>query len=391
MNGSMSRSQLLKELGLTIPVMQAPMAGVSTVPMAAEVAKTGALGSIPLATIDLTKSTGPVFDKVAEFKTLAGPAKVNLNFFAHDFRKQTVPTETEKSNWYKLFSAANELPESKLREEVPDFSRIYTSFKEFEHNQKNDLDAFIEKLGKTNIGVVSFHFGVPEKSTIDKFHAHKILVLACVTSVAEAQVAVEAGADGLVCQGYEAGGHRGNFLEETFDENLSTSALFQQIVAYSGKHWNNKQPFIIPAGGIVDGDAAGWYLSRGADAVLMGTVFVVTSESSAPPYISNAVKNGKQLPTVVTPLISGKNARALCTPFLRTLISLHESKPMPSYGYSYNAFKNGAKVFVPNSGFYLAGQNYHLIDTDVSAKDVVEKVLGQLKSTGHDYTLKQAE
>lgn len=362
------------------------MAGVSTASMAAEVAKTGALGSLPMAPVDLLVSIEPVFDKIREFRELAGPAKVNLNFFAHDFNEQTVPTTEEKENWYRLLSQANDLPEAKLREIVQDFTRIYTSFKEFEHKKKSELETFIKRLGQDEVGVVSFHFGLPEKSTMELFHAHGILVFACVTSTAEAQEAVAVGADALVCQGYEAGGHRGNFLEDSFDEKLSTSALFQQVVAWlSAEDVTSK--YVIPAGGIVDGGAAAWYLSRGAAAVLMGTVFVVASESSAPPYIAGAVEEGRHIPTLVTPLVSGKNARALCTPFLRKLVSLHNGQPMPLYGYSYNAFKMGAKLFVPDSGFYLAGQNYHLIRTKVTSRQVVNDVVQQMNEAGLGFKL----
>ena len=87
--------------------------------------------------------------------------------------------------------------------------------------------------------------------------------------------------DGIILQGYEAGGHRGNFLiSKTFDENLSTQALFIQLKKYIDTLDQQNVPFLVPAGGIVDSETINYYLEQGSDAVQLGTAFLATPEST---------------------------------------------------------------------------------------------------------------
>ncbi|KAF3993022.1 hypothetical protein FT663_00289 [Candidozyma haemuli var. vulneris] len=369
--------QFLERFGLSVPIMQAPMAGVSTVAMAAEVAKAGGLGSLPMASVDLTKSTEPVFQQIGEFRGLAGDkAPVNVNFFAHDFTKQVPPGPAEQRNWYQVMARASGVAETKLHEVVPQFQRINISFKEFEHKQHEQVEPFFKRLGESNVQIVSFHFGLPSAETIDVIHRHKLAVFACVTSVSEAQVALDAGADVLVAQGYEAGGHRGNFLsEEPTDEKLPTKELFTQLAAKFGSSR------VVPAGGIVDAAGAREYLDLGAAAVSMGTLFVTSQESSAPPYIGDLLRNKEDnLPgTVMTSLVSGKHARTVETPFINALVSSSVDQ-MPSYGYSYYAYKTAAKSFPPGCGFYLAGANYHKVTPGAKAGATVVQLWDEIQN-----------
>lgn len=335
----------IENLGLRAPIMQAPMAGVSTVEMVAEVAKVGGLGSLPMASYDLTKNTEPVFEQIRRFKHLAGNAPVNVNFFAHDYKEQTPPGPTEQANWFKIMEKASGVSSEDLRSTIPQFERINVSFKEFE--AKHDVKPFVEQLGKLNVKVVLFHFGLPKQQTVDLIHKEGILVFACVTNRKEAEAALAVGADVLVAQGYEAGGHRGAFISP--DEQLSTKALFDNIVDL-GK--------VIPAGGIIDAEDVAEYLRKGAVAVSMGTIYVTSEESSAPGFIGNLVKSSLNLPpTVMTALVSGKIARTVKTPFIESL-EAQEKVPLPLYGYLYYAYKTAAKHFPPGCGFYLAGTNY---------------------------------
>lgn len=356
----------IESIGLRAPIMQAPMAGVSTVSMAAEVAKAGGLGSLPMASIDLTKSTEPVFEQIRKFKELAGDKPVNVNFFAFDYKEQVPPGPAEEANWYKLMEKATGIEEAQLREAVPTFERINISFKEYE--AQNDVTPFFEQLGKLNVKVVLFHFGFPERQTIDLIHRFGIKVFACVTNVEEARAALDAGVDVLVAQGFEAGGHRGAFLGP--DENLSTKALFDQLVELGS---------VIPAGGIVSSQEVSDYLRNGAVAVSMGTVYVTSEESSAPKYIHDLVKNGQDLPpTTMTALVSGKSARTIKTPFIGAL-EQQKRVMLPLYGYLYYAYKAAAKHFPPGCGFYLAGAKYGHVTPGAKSRTITLRLWDEVE------------
>lgn len=373
--------RFLERLGLSLPIVQAPMAGISTVTLAAEVAKTGALGSLPMALVDLTKNYEPVFTQLETFRELAGArAKVNLNFFCHDYREQTPPTCTQKENWYTLYSAATSLPVSELREIVPELEKSNISFAEFEDLHPTEFAHFVDRLVQSTPTVVSFHFGIPSENAIKKLQKGGIFVMATATSVAEAELLFNVGVDGLVLQGHEAGGHRGNFLSlAVLDENLPTSLLFDQVQKKFAvlEH----KPLLIPAGGITTAAGAASFLLRGAAAVQLGTIFVPVSESSAPEFIAKSAREHKNIPTVMTGLVSGKVARALRTPFIEKLAQEQArlQLDLPSYGYAYFGYKKIAQKLRPEYGFFLAGLNYHGVRAE-SAKDVVSRIASGLQN-----------
>lgn len=438
----MSYTAFLERFGLSVPIMQAPMAGVSTARMAAAVASVGGLGSLALASADLTKSTEPVFEEVRKFRELAGPKpKVNINFFCHDPEEQKPPTEEQQRNWYSAMAVAANVSEQELRRVVPKFQRINISFREFEQTKPEEVKPFFERLGKENVGIVSFHFGLPSKATVRAIHENNIAVFACVTSEREAKAAISVGADCLVCQGYNAGGHRGIFLGEEkkgenegsedggeekektedvtdprepvssgepsqfatadpvaakkshppttevshpetstplFDKKLSTKYLFLQLAPLAAA----AGVFLLPAGGIVNGASAGFFLHHGAAAVAVGTLLVTTDELSAPPFLRTLTEkpdpNGevppKPLPkTVMTSLVLGKVARTVETPFIARLAEAAKG-PFPLYGYLYWAYKTAAKILPEGSGFYLAGTNYGHVTPGGSAGPKVARL-----------------
>lgn len=369
----------VQRLGLTVPIIQAPMAGVSTVKLAAEVAKSGGLGSLPLALINLSESTEPVFRQIDQFRELAGPlAKVNLNFFSHDHRLQVEPSAEETTNWYLLFAKITGKTKEELRDAAPEMTRINRSITEFEQGDPEEFMRFLTRLVEVSPGAVSFHFGVPSQEAITKLQQGGIFVMATATSVAEAKHLMMLGVDALVCQGYEAGGHRGNYLtSQLLDENLSTSALFGQI--QRSPEYEKHKPYLIPAGGIMDGYTAAQYIEKGAAAVQMGTVFVPVVESAAPAYIGTLAEAGACVPTIMTRLVSGKPARTVRTPFVDALVRAYDAQPLnlPSYGYSYHAFKTAIAPLGEEYGFYLAGQNYHQTKPGTTA-DTMARLISEL-------------
>jgi nitronate monooxygenase len=171
--------------------------------------------------------------------------------------------------------------------------------------------------------VVSFHFGIP-KGFITPLKAAGIMVLACATNLAEARMCQQAGADAIVAQGYEAGGHRGCFDPGAYDENLSTLALLQVL-----------RPLGLPliaAGGVMDAAGARAARQLGALACQCGTAYVACPESSADPaHVQRLLDNPP--PTVMTRAISGRPARGLTNLFTEV------TGEAPAYPTAYTAGK----------------------------------------------------
>lgn len=366
----------VERFALKSPIIQAPMANVSTPQLASEVHKAGGLGSLPMSPVNLTNDTNPVFELILKFREGAGSkAPVNCNFFCFDPKEQHKPTDTEGDNWRKLYSSATGASAADITEKVPDFSaRAVVSFAEFEQNFPSECSRFVSRLIDAEPGVVLFHFGIPSAETINQLQEGGILVLGTATSVAEARHLISAGVDGIVLQGYGAGGHRGNYLETTtLDENLSTFALFSLVRRVTDGL--PQAPLLIPAGGIVSGDTAAYYLKNGAAAVQLGTVFIPVAESSAPRYIADSISDGRETPTVMTLLISGRAARLVATPFVRALMTEQARKNynLPAFGYATSAYRSFAAKRA-EYGFYLAGENYHLVEPGQTAGEALAKI-----------------
>ncbi|KAM9922940.1 hypothetical protein OXX80_011711 [Metschnikowia pulcherrima] len=373
-------SKLVSRLGLQVPIIQAPMANVSTPLLASAVSLAGGLGSLALSPFDLTTGFDSVFKEIAEFRRLCGKKSVvNCNFFCFDPKEQHAPTQEEVNNWAQLYEAATNVSAADILMRVGFFQRAVISFKEFERVYPNLCEQFIDRLINEKVGVVSFHFGAPSKATIERFQSGGILVFGCVTSVQEARNLTDLGVDVLVCQGYEAGGHRGNFLVESiWDENLTTSALFDQVKRFTEKL--SSPPLLVASGGIVNGKTISHYVEKGAAAVQLGTVFIPSTESCAPSYIAESIDEKKATTTLMTPLVSGRNARTLKTPFIHELTrsQFENGYKLPSFGYAtsaYRKFASGDKDY----GFYLAGQNYHLVDTGLTAAEIIKKLRTEMQ------------
>lgn len=375
----------LEKVGAKLPIIQAPMAGVSTVKLASVVTNSGGLGSIPMAVVDLRNGSDPIRKQYQEFKSLTNSSIVNLNFFSHSYDDMVDPSATQLQNWHSLYENAGI---KDIKEQVPQLAISNVSVKQVEDKNPDKFEEFVQTIIELQPKIVSFHFGHISQNAIKKLQANGILVFVTATSVKEARHLIELGVDGLVCQGYEAGGHRGNFLQtQALDENLSTFALFKQVKKVVDELKSNI--FIIPTGGIVDGQTITNYLSLGASAVQIGTSFIPTSESNANDFIKNQILQSNEIPTIMTELVSGKPARTLKTPFIEGLLSSYSglsNKQLPGYGYAYSGFKK----FLGQSknqeyGFYLAGQNYHLINPNLDTKEVIEKLAQEAKEAGSPY------
>ena len=325
-------------LGTSLPIIQAPMAGVSTPRLAAAVSNAGALGSIAIGAAAPEQAR----KMLAETRALTD-RPFNVNVFCHRAPREDV---TRNSDWLAalapLFGEFDIPPPAGLRE-------IYRSFLADQ--------SMLDLLLAAPPPVVSFHFGLPPASWIEALHDAGILVLACVTNLREMSLAEAAGVDALVAQGWEAGGHRGIFDPDEGDSQLGTFALLQVLVRQTGLP-------VIAAGGIMDGKGIRAALDLGAVAAQMGTAFVLCPESSANANYRAALASERNRDTRMTRVISGRPARGIVN---RLITDLEQPgmPPVPDYPLTYDATKQLVAAAMaggnPDFGVYWAGQAAPLV------------------------------
>lgn len=308
----MMKSLLADRLGLRFPLIQAPMAGVSTPNLAAAVSNAGALGSISIG------AAGPEQAEKMISATLAQTRHaINVNLFCH---APAVRNQSLEAEWLQRFQPLF----SEYGVSLPaELTEIYTSFLQQEQ--------MVDILLAQNPAAVSFHFGLPEGAVIAQFKQQGIATLATVTSVEEALAAQNAGIEFLIAQGIEAGGHRGIFDMNASDQMLTTRQLTQQLLQAV------RLP-VIAAGGIMHGAEIQEMLSSGADAVQMGTAFVLCPESSADIAYRQALKQETAGNTVLTRTVSGRPARSVNTLFCLFTADI-EPHQIPDYPLTYSLNK----------------------------------------------------
>lgn len=288
--------RLLDLLGLEHPIIQAPMAGSATPAMAAAVANAGGLGSIGAATATLDDWRAAV----AEAKRLTNRA-LNVNFFVHEPPTPDIVRETRM--------AARLAPYyGELGLQVPAASVPFHPF------NAAALAALIELRPR----VASFHFGLPAAPAVEALKHAGIRVLSSATTPAEAVKLEAMGADAVIAQGWEAGGHRGTFAVPFAEGQIGTMALVPQVVDAV------KVP-VIAAGGIADGRGIAAALMLGAAGVQIGTAFLTCAESSAHPLHRQALMQPERA-AHVTAAFGGRPARALAN---RYMVEMAEIEPLP--------------------------------------------------------------
>jgi nitronate monooxygenase len=302
----------LDKLGITLPIIQAPMAGVSTPEMAAIVSNAGGLGSIGVgsASAEVTRQT------IAAVRARTDRA-FNVNVFCH--QPATADAAREEAWLARLapeFARYGAKPPERLTE-------IYPSFL---HD-----DAKLAVLLAERPAVVSFHFGLPARDRIEALHAAGIVLLATATNLGEGRAVAEAGIDAVVAQGYEAGGHRGIFRPGAVDQRLGTFALTRLLV-------QKLSIPVIAAGGIMDGNGIAAALVLGAEAAQLGTAFIACHESSADPGYRAALLGPPAEQTEMTAVLSGRPARCLANRFT-ALGAAIEAAAIPDYPIAYDAAK----------------------------------------------------
>lgn len=265
---------------LEVPIVQAPLAGGPSTPeLAAAVSGAGGLGFVAAG----YKTGDALREEIARTRSItARPLGVNL------FAPTGSPAEPEVVARYaeSLGAEARRLG-AELGE--PRF----------------DDDHFEAKLAivlEERPAVVSFTFGCPETAVFDALHERGIAAWVTVTNPADAGEAASAGADALLAQGYEAGGHRGTFRDGGDQEDFGVLALLALLRAETGLP-------LVAAGGIATGAGVAAVLAAGAGAAALGTAFMLCPEAATSAPHRAALATGR--PTGLTRAFTGRQARGI--------------------------------------------------------------------------------
>jgi nitronate monooxygenase len=290
--------RIIKLFKTEFPIVLAPMAGVMDAELVIAAAQGGALGSLPCAMLSAEKAR----EQVNIIRQRVS-APVNMNFFCH----QPVDADpAREAGWKKHLGGYH--AELGLDPAAPVNAANRAPFDA----------AMCEVVEHLKPEVVSFHFGLPDQALLKRVKAAGCLVMGSATIVIEAIWLEENGADVIIAQGAEAGGHRGMFLTENIAEQPGTFALVPQVVDAV------KVP-VIAAGGIADGRGIAAAFALGAAGVQIGTAYLRCPESRVIAPARVALAQAGDDSTVITNVMTGRPARGVTNRVIREVgpISAH--------------------------------------------------------------------
>jgi nitronate monooxygenase len=293
-------NRLIELLHIELPIVQAPMAGAMGWELAAAAAEAGALGSLPCAMLDADQ----VREQMGKVRAHTGKP-INLNFFCHTPPK--LNNEREARWREKLGPYYRELG-------IDPAAPVPSS-----HRAAFD-DAFCTVVEDVKPEVVSFHFGLPDADLVRRVKAAGALILSSATTATEARWLEARGADVIIAQGYEAGGHRGMFLTEDVTAQVGTFALIPQVVDAV------KVP-VVAAGGVADARCIAAAFALGAAGVSIGTAYLWSPEAKISAPHRAALKSASDVGTAVTNLMTGRPARGVINRVMRELGPIAEVAP----------------------------------------------------------------
>ena len=295
-----------------IRLVQAPMAGSQNHALAAAVFKAGGLGSIPAAMLnaeqlhkELNAFQVAISTAVQSRSTWGPMLPLNVNFFCHT----PPPAQPEKESAWRL----------KLRT-VYQAQGIELQSVGSGPGRAPFSEESLALMGQFKPAVVSFHFGLPKPEWVQQLKAWGIQIWSSATTVQEAQWLEHHGADAVIAQGLEAGGHRGMFLTEDLSTQVGTLSLLPQIAKAV------KLP-VIAAGGISSAAAVKAAQSLGASAVQVGTAFLTSHEATTSALHRQALMSGAARHTALTNLFSGRPARGIVNKFMQDWGPLNPDVP----------------------------------------------------------------
>ncbi|MFF4979608.1 nitronate monooxygenase [Streptomyces sp. NPDC001046] len=334
-----------------LPIVQAPMAGGISVPqLAAAVCEAGGLGFLAAG----YKTADGMYQEIKQLRSLTGrPFGVNV-FLPHPDLADPAAVDVYahqlagEATWYE------------------------TELGDPESGRDDGFEAKLVVLRDNPVPVVSFHFGVPDREVVDTLHRVGTFVLAAATTPEEARAVERAGADGVIAQGIEAGGHQGTHRDtpETDGSGLGLLSLVAQV----------REAVDIPvvaAGGLMRGGQIAAVLAAGAAAAQLGTAFLPTHESGAHALHKQALTNPLFVRTELTRAFTGRPARGLVNRFLREHGPYAPAAYPDVHHLTAPLRKAAAKAGDPQGMALWAGQG-HRMAREMPAGRLVEVLAGEL-------------
>lgn len=351
-------------LRIEYPVMQSGMGRIAGPELVAEVCRAGGLGILA----GLGLSGDQIRTQIRRVRELTDrPFGVNL-WLHEELLPPRQPSELPEAD---LRSVQQTLNQFRRRLGLPTINAYPTPF-------PNVVAEAIEVILEERVPVWSIGLGDPDQDVIERGHRAGIVVMAMVCTVEDARTVAASGVDVIVAQGSEAGGHRSTWTKRSSPSaaGVSTMVLVPQVVDAV------RQP-VVAAGGIADGRGLVAALALGAAAALLGTRFVATKESMAPPMFKDALVAATSDDTAVTDAFTGLYARALRNRFIDeyaasgapVLPSLLQSKAAEDVFMA--AAKAGDREYYP----MMAGQSAGLVTELPSAADVVRAIVAEAEAT----------
>jgi nitronate monooxygenase len=294
-------TDLSELLGTRYPLIQAPMAGVSTPELVAAVSGAGALGSLGGATL-------PPDQLRSDIEAVRGltDAPFAVNVFAPletpPAPEQVAAMSEALAPWRERFGLE---PAGEPGPPPPSI-----------------VDEQLAAVIEARPAAFSFTFGIPPADALDEMRDAGIKLIGTATAPGEAVMLEEAGCDAVVAQGSEAGGHRGTFALSFERALIGTMALVPQVV-------DAVSVPVIAAGGIMDGRGIAAGLTLGAAGAQLGTAFIACPESAAPNPYKRSLAESDASATTVTHAFTGRPARGIRTSFFDELE--HSSSEIPPY------------------------------------------------------------
>ena len=289
-------------LGIELPIIQAPMAGVQDHRLAVAVSNAGGLGSLPAAMLSLEALRSELTALQAQTSK-----PYNVNFFCHT---PPTPDAAREAAWRGALAPY-------YAELGLDPAQIAAG-----PGRAPFSAEAAALLAEFRPPVVSFHFGLPSVELLAQVKGWGSKVIASATTVAEALWLEAHGADAVIAQGLEAGGHRGHFLSMDLTEQAGLFALLPRIVQAV------KVP-VIAAGGIADAQGVAATMALGAAGAQVGTAYLLCPEATTSAVHRAALQSPAAGHTALTTLFSGRPARGIVNRVMRELGPL--TAPTPEF------------------------------------------------------------
>ena len=281
-----TENRLTSRLKLRYPIIQGPLGGLSSQRLTAAVSNYGVLGSFGGHSL----KPQAIRDAIREIKAFTkNPFAMNLWVSMED---EGAVTSTEEA-FHRSFAP--------LAEHIKRLGGDKPSYRPYEPIRFEDQAQVLLDEG---IFAFSFIFGIPSKSILDEFRRKGIALIGTATTVDEAIALEQADVDVIAASGFEAGGHRGSFLQSSEDSLTGTMALVPQVV-------DAVRLPVVAAGGIGDARGIVAAFALGAEGVQIGTAFLACEESGASTLHREALVSGQAKQTALTRGFTGRLARGI--------------------------------------------------------------------------------